>query len=947
MMYTGGSWVMTEEEYKNQEMQLVNKAYNILYQVLEGEKLSHAEVVATAKEIIPVSLHIPKGSAVFEVILEKVVSKYEGDVGIRTYNPDVITADANGSFWLYNKKKDDKQKHSYFHRYRQFLIKEKFDPKVIDNIEISCEKALSYCADPTNLATLFKKKRGLVVGDVQSGKTANYLGLINMACDYGYKIIVLLAGLTDSLRQQTQDRIDEGFIGAWSNTISGQIEYCGVGLQNREHYAVPMTNWDSDFAKFIQTHSNYAAMDLNKPVVLVVKKNVNILESVREWLKPGQNNISGNNILIIDDEADNASVNTNRPDKDPTKINARIRDIYNNFAIASYVGFTATPFANIFINPYDEDSAYQDLFPADFIVQLNAPDNYFGGGKVFPENSDEPLPRHLREISSKENNFLPVIHKKDYEYCTLQDSLKEAILCFLINNVIRTLRGDKTKHRSMMINITKYNDLQENICSLVHDYVSNLRNVIEQDGCKSTEKFIRNHEVKRLYELFTEDEFYKPIRNGSEGYPSVTWQQIKDGLYDEIVLFEETIVNYRYRGELRYSYKAHKEKGARVIVIGGFVLSRGLTLEGLCVSYYSRSATAYDTLLQMCRWFGYRPGYEDLCRIYMTQANVDAFVAVLDAVRNMKEQFRQMSLQHKKPKDFGLMIKESPDTLETTLLVTSRNKMRHTDVFERYLNYGGVYADTSKLFKDPSKNIKNKQAVDNLIEKTGKKFVKFGNRYMIRGIDKSLISEFISKLVVPFENRKFDTDNLATYINSSAIYPIWDIVVATGESKRTVLGLGAELPAPTRSFHLGESGENYIRIGGTNNRILDPGIFDSGEDFSQEKRKAILDKKNAEATDGRHYDELTALDYLKHREMPLLVLYPIDLIVNEDDQSDTEITKKFIKSGYGKEFLWGFAIGFPLKDKKERMKYRLNKVKIDERTHNDDSDEDEEEMMDV
>lgn len=934
------------EEYKNQEAQLVSKGYNILYQVLEGAKLTHSEVVDTAKDIIPVSLHIPKGSALFETILEKIVAKYEGNVGIRTYNPDVIAADPNGDFWLYNKKKDEKQKHSYFHRYRQFLIKEKFDPKVIDNIESSCEKALSFCADPTNLAALFKKKRGLVVGDVQSGKTANYLGLINMACDYGYKIIILLAGLTDSLRQQTQDRIDEGFIGAWSNTIGGQIEYCGVGLKNREHYAIPMTNWDSDFAKFIQTHSNYAATDLNKPVVLVVKKNARILESVREWLKPGQNNISGNNILIIDDEADNASVNTNKPEKDPTKINARIREIYNNFAIASYVGFTATPFANIFINPYDEDSSNQDLFPADFIVQLKAPDNYFGGEKVFPENGETPLPRHLREIFSSEENFLPVIHKKDDDYFALQDSLTEAILSFLINNVVRTLRGDKTKHRSMMINITKYNDLQDTVRDLVHGYVANLKNVIEQDGCKPTEKFIKNREIERLYKLFTEDDFYEPIRNGSEKYPPVSWEEIKNGLYDEIVLFEDTVVNYRYRGELRYSYKAHKEKGARVIVVGGFVLSRGLTLEGLCVSYYSRSATAYDTLLQMCRWFGYRPGYEDLCRIYMTQASIDSFVAVLDAVHNMKEQFSQMALQHKKPKDFGLMIKESPETLETTLLVTSRNKMRHTDVFERYLNYGGVYADTSKLFKDAAKNVKNRQAVYKLIEKTGKQFDKYGSRYMIRQVDKLLISEFISQLSIPFENRKFDTENLASYISSSEIYPVWDIVIATGESCRKITGLGEEISAPTRSFHLGEPTENFIRIGGTNNRILDPGIFDSGENFSTERKKEILDKKNAAATDGKHYDELTALDYLKNRETPLLVLYPLDLLTDENDQSDIEKTKRFIKVGYGGDFLWGFAVGFPLKDKKERMKYRLNKVKMDERTQNDDSDEDEEEMTD-
>ena len=926
---------MTEEEYKSQEEELINKAYHILYHMLDGSKLSHTEVVDNAREIIPVVLHIPRGTNLFDSVLEKVVARYEGSVGIKTFKPDVLSDSTNGDLWLYNKKKDEKQKHSFFSRYRLFLTKERFDPKVIDNIESSCERALSFCADPNNLAALFKKKRGLVVGDVQSGKTANYLGLINMACDYGYKVIVLLAGMTDSLRQQTQDRIDEGFIGAWSNTIGGQIEYCGVGLKNKEHYAIPMTNWDSDFAKFIQTHSNYAATDLNKPVVLVVKKNSRILESVREWLKPGQNNISGNNILIIDDEADNASVNTNKPEINPTIINARIREIYNNFPIASYVGFTATPFANIFINPYDEDSSNQDLFPADFIVQLKSPSNYFGGDKVFPEKDGEPLSRHLRKIYNTEQDFLPVIHKVDTQYTRLQDSLTEAILSFLINNVVRTIRGDGTKHRSMMVNITKFNDLQDVICSLIQNYVADLRNVIEQDGCKPLDKFIRNAEAERLYKLFMESDFYKPIREGNDKYAAISWGEIQRGLYDEIVLFEEVVINYRYRGELRYSYKAHKDKGARVIVIGGYVLSRGLTLEGLCVSYYSRSATAYDTLLQMCRWFGYRPGYEDLCRIYMTQTSIDSFVAVLDAVRNMKEQFSQMALLHKKPRDFGLMVKESPDTLETTLLITSRNKMRHTDVFERYLNYGGVYADTSKLFKDPNRNIKNKLAVEKFMKKVGRPFVQVKNRHMLRNVDQKEIAELISNLLIPFENRKFDVENLSTYIAESELYPLWDVVIATGEGKEINID-GHELKVPTRSFHFDEEA-NYIRIGGSNNRILDPGIFDSGTDMTIEKKKELLDQKNANAEEGKHYDDLTALDYLKYREEPLLVFYPIDLIADDQD-------KQKIKSGYGDDLLWGFAVGFPLKDKKEKMRYRLNKIKMEERTQNDDSDEDEEEL---
>ncbi len=922
----------------------ITKALTMLEAFLEKKPTAHQELIERAEMMLDV-IKFCRTEKDYDRILNEVVTRYERNVGVKTFDPDILVTDPGSDIWFTSERDG---KHPYFERYRAYLRNSGWDNDVIDNLKVNCEKTLSRCANPNgSLASLDSKKRGMVMGDVQAGKTANYLGLINMACDCGYHVIVLLAGLTNSLREQTQDRVDMGFIGAYSNSIgSGMINYIGVGESTHQHYAIPLTNRDWDFKKFIQKNINFQATDSNKPVILVVKKNASILKSVHDWLQPGDN-ISGNSILIIDDEADNASPNTKKSDYDPSAVNRRIRDIYNRFPIASYIGFTATPFANIFINPYDIYDDDHDLFPHDFIVQLNAPDYYFGGDSVFPR--DGSIPPVIRRLNDEEPNFIPVKHKKDLVVTTLPESLKEAILSFLLNNVIRTLWGDKYKHRSMMINVTALNDPQESVSDAVKKYLSQLMNIIEQDAYKSERDFIKNSELNRLYRLYmlgdeNGADFYAPIRD------DYAWIDIQRNLYAEIKLFETTIINNRYRGDFRYDYNAHTDVGSRVIVIGGFVLSRGLTLEGLCVSYYSRSATAYDTLLQMCRWFGYRPGYEKLCRIYMSQASIDCFGSVLDAVRDLKDQFREMELQGKKPEDFGLMVKESPDTLETNLLVTARNKMRNTQVIVHYVNYGGVYADTSKLYKDASRNLKNRSLVDAFIVEQAAKGIVFNDvngRFMMQHVCKEDIANLINKIVIPSGrglNQRFDCTNLSDYTAESKNFHEWDVVIATGDSDRKIYVQDKPLPAAERTFRLGSSDENYIRMGGSNNRIVDPGIFNSGVIISTERRKEILSSKKSRNAD-KPADQLTATDWLKLREYPLLAIYFIDLKIDVTEPSMI-LRDRYVatKEAFGSDLLVGFAVGFPSKESKERITYRANLV-INNETNSDD-DFDEEELSD-
>ncbi len=890
--------------------EIVSKVNDMLLSCLEKEKRTHTNIVEHAKQLLNLSMF----NCLTSEMLEAVVDKFESNVSVKVFDSIDLTNGKHTNNWV-SKKTSNR---NYFERYRRYLRSEGFEEPVIDNIESHCEKILSFCVDPSNHTDINnRKKKGLVVGDVQSGKTANYIGLINLACDYGYKIIVLLAGMTDSLRKQTQMRIDAGLIGAESNSISSDIQYIGVGIDASKYFAIPLTNERWDFVKFVKNSNNTQYTDYNKPIVLVVKKNASILQQVMDWLKPGQNNIDCDNVLIIDDEADNASLNTKKPDKDPSAINSRIRGIYNNFKRASYIGYTATPFANIFINPNDDDND-KDLFPSDFIVQLNASESYFGTQKSFSTNSN-----HIRLLDENELFFLPVKHAKDEKLDALPDSLKEACLAFLINNVIRTIRGQDFKHRTMMINISRYNTVQENIKFHIEQYINKLSNIINQDSYKNTENFIKNEEMKKIHDLFCSD-FYVDIRT------KIGWEQIKDGLSNEINKFIVAVINNKYKDDKRFDYNLYKSTGARVIAIGGFVLSRGLTLEGLMVSYFSRNATAYDTMLQMCRWFGYRSNYEDVCRIYLSQINVDNFSAVIEAVDELKEQFQMMSLKGKTPSQFGLMIRESPDTLETAMLITSRNKMYNSSVRERYLSYGGVYPDTSKLFKDPTINSANISVFKKFLfdlKEMGIIFEKIKTRYILKDAPKEKIAELIQNIKVPLENRKFDTDNISQYILSTDDFSKWDVVIANGDSSLPWVATESIIVNRVeRSFNYRDS-EKIIRISGHNNRIIDPGIFSSG---LSEEELTILKKKSDK-------EQLSAKDYLSIDRKPLLAIYPIDLKISNED-----LLQKEIKEKYGENPLLGFAIGFPNKEGKVKIKYRINKVKQAELEQELDIDEDEE-----
>ena len=511
------------------------------------------------------------------------------------------------------------------------------------------------------------------------------------------------------------------------------------------------------------------------------------------------------------------------------------------------------------------------------------------------------------------NIYLPTNHKKDITYLGISKDLEDAILNFYICNVIRTLDGKPTKHRSMLVNISRFNDVQKKIVEKIEEYHESFLNELIELDKKPDYIYFKSEKLKRLADLYTTELNYEDSR------AKYTWSDIKNNLLREVKQILVRLINNSVKN--RFSYDDYNEVGARVIIVGGFVLSRGLTLEGLIISYFDRNSVAYDTLLQMCRWFGYRFGYEKLCKIYMTQESIDAFEAVNEAVENLKEQFRLLAAAKKTPRDFGLMVKESPETLETALLVTSRNKMYNTKQVYCTLNYSGFAVDTSKIFKDYNVNYHNYELVKKLFDSIISEGCSIGydKRILAKNVDCKLVAQFINSIKIPFENTKFDQDSIYQYITSDDNqYLKWDVVIASGEADESFeLYPGKSVHAAKRSSELAE---NHYRISGNKNRLFEPSIFASG----LESGEVEMVKKYAqnEVVEGRRKSKTPIVaDYLNvNGRNPLLVIYPIVLNDNFEE---------FNKSKVGK-VIFGFALGFPGTSKGIMIKYRANKIKLEQ-----------------
>ncbi|VFQ42970.1 Z1 domain-containing protein [Desulfoluna butyratoxydans] len=584
----------------------------------------------------------------------------------------------------------------YWERYRKHLsVTKGFSPRVVRTLDTTTDNILDRLEDPHKKGEW--AKRGMVVGHVQSGKTANYTGLVCKAADAGYQVIIVLAGLLNSLRNQTQERLDSDFMG-WCTRVKDLVGVSRFGTGRRP---VCFTSSVEDFKK---ATANSTAMNLdalNEPVLFVLKKNKSTLENLYGWLSEhNKHNLREFSMLMIDDEADHASVNTNKEDKKPTTINKAIRDLLSLFSRSSFVGYTATPFANIFIDPDNDHEMengenYKDLFPRDFILSLEPPDNYIGPHRIFVDDADIDC---IRSISDNED-LLPAKHKIDFIPDILPSSLKKAVNCFILARAIRLLRGQERKHHSMMINASRFTDVQNILKGIVSEHVKEIRHAVKNYAALSPEQAVLNKVLKSLY-----DTWYEEYR---DAVPE--WNIIQTYLKKAINPIEVISINSVSKDVLDYSPDQYPN-GRSLIAIGGLGLSRGLTLEGLMVSYFLRNSIMYDTLMQMGRWFGYRDGYADICRIFMTDEAKAWYAHIAESTEELRSDFWSMEKAKLTPLEFGLRVRSHP----TALIVTARNKMRCSKDVPVNISLEGRLAETSVVYAD-DKIIQHNQKV---LEKT-------------------------------------------------------------------------------------------------------------------------------------------------------------------------------------------------------------------------------------
>lgn len=601
--------------------------------------------------------------------------------------------------WLSRKKAD--LRFYYWNRLSKFYRETGALPSnVVATLDSDTDEILDLCGDP--LDPSYEAVRGMVMGNVQMGKTTNYSALICKAADAGYRVIILLAGITNSLRTQTQERLDETFIGKISvaNAAAQQSLPIQRFATERRIPAVGTTR-DSDF-KAGMDGIYFGLTGHKEPMIFVTKKNKAVLERLEKWIDE-QEQTGGFELplLLIDDEADNASINTAKDPKLTTAINGIIRQILARFPRSAYVGYTATPFANIFIDPDSpEEMENDDLFPSNFIKALDPPSNYVGSHRVFREGGD--LRKTMVRTVDDYHALLPLKHKSGDPVVDLPETLKDAVRVFCLTRAIRVLQDRGHSHCSMMINVSRFNAIQAQVLGHVHEYLSELKDAVSVHGSLSPDNI--------------QDETMEDFRASFEKEYSATeweWPKVLSCLNEGIQSIEVRTVNMK-GGVLDYSL--NREHGLHVIAIGGLALSRGLTLEGLTVSYLLRNVAASDTLMQMARWFGYRLGYENVCRLYLPKMSFNHYEYVDEAAEELRKEVKRMKAANRTPADFGLKVRQSP----LAIRVTAANKMRTAAKVTVAQDYSARHVEGHALPNDALMGTENMTAVTKFLESLGK-----------------------------------------------------------------------------------------------------------------------------------------------------------------------------------------------------------------------------------
>ncbi|MGI8808927.1 MAG: Z1 domain-containing protein [Acidimicrobiales bacterium] len=703
-------------------------------------------------------------------------------------------------------------------RLRSHLIDDKaWSLRDVEGLDASSDNVLKHIEDPRTDAPHSKtafRIQGLVLGYVQSGKTANFTSLIAKAADRGYKLVIVLSGIHNSLRSQTQRRLDL--------ELGLVADSKGVGLPDSPHvwWRITSSELNGDF----KPGTDAGPLQQGSRGIMVVKKNATVLRRLVRWL---DGRVPADlPVLIIDDEADQASINTNPPieevdlgpdtgdfpaekELDPSTINGLIRDLIDQFPRVSYVAYTATPFANVLIDPdIDSERHGSDLFPNDFMISLARPPAYVGAERIFGrpalEREDEPL-AGLDVIRIVPDEELPALVPKGRAAANWEPavtpSLELAIMDWLLATAAKVQRlGEGIS--SMLIHTTQKIAQQNGLAEVVEESVRDIRNAWRYDPDSVRPRFIERWNSE-----------FRPVTVSLDADLDRPFADIEPHLNDLLRVPEAIdllVLNSSSRDLLDYETNPI----TKVLLIGGNRLSRGLTLEDLTVSFYVREANNYDTLLQMGRWFGYRSSFVDLTRLWTTDELVSRFRHLALVEEDLRDQIAIYEREGLTPRDVAPRIRSHP-----AMLVTARNRMGSAERVRQ--SYAGELLQTIRF------RLGNDSWLQGNLDCTRELLSSLGQPTGVSrsGDDRPAWSEvpwayvegFLTRFRTAQDAMSFDADTAARYVRSQAEnygeLVKWTIAVrcgATVDNELGVWGLGIEgvgdVPAISRSQLKGASG---------------------------------------------------------------------------------------------------------------------------------------------
>lgn len=659
---------------------------------------------------------------------------------------------------------------------RAYLVDSKgwSEDTVDDRIGKASNEIVSLIDDPSKESFAC---RGLVIGHVQSGKTANMTAVIAKAVDAGYNLVIILAGLTNKLRKQTQGRMQKDLI----DRLRDQWQ-----LQTRE-------DEQGDFR--MPPNGGFPMPIEGAAQLAVVKKNVAPLGQLYLTLERTLPAILRRlRVLVIDDECDQASVNTASGEYDMTRINEKIRQILKKIPANSYVGYTATPFANVLINPFPAGgSELDDLYPKDFITALPTPNGYFGTERLFgrpPIDADSLRPDEegldmIREIPEKDTAFLqpPNRAEKDDFQPRMTESLEDAVLYFLASCAARRFRGDAETHMSMLIHTSAYVIMHERLATLVKAWLEVIAGQITDP---------RSHLAVRMLALWEGEQQRVPADLCA--LPRVTGDQLMPFISEVIEALEVPVENGLSEDRIDYDGPPRT-----YIVVGGSILARGLTIEGLCVSYFLRTSSQYDTLLQMGRWFGYRPRYEDLPRIWMTDLLSTAFRSLALIEAEIRDDVAEYAVRKTTPMEFAVRVRSIPG-----MAITAASKMRAAILTD--VSYAGKHVQTIRFdHRKPEIVRGNWTAAAHLMTQATDLGLRDpeSQRILFRGVPGRLIVQFLRTYSVQASHRELSAEFLLGYIEASGDRArTWSVGVVeprTGEQSKLPMGELGSIRLSTRT----------------------------------------------------------------------------------------------------------------------------------------------------